>query len=199
MSNPPPPTYPPAPAPRDEEALRAAAAGDHLAETQRAFFTLLFNKYRGSLHRYLSRFVPSDDAADLVQETYVRLLRHGETVQLEAIARSYLFTTATNLARDHHRRSVVRRTEYHVPVEEQDIAETNMSPEEALFGEQMLAIAEQAIAGLPSDTRTIFLLHRFRDRSFEQIAQVMQVSTRTVARKMAQAVERLSSALGAAL
>ena len=48
------------------------------ADADRAYVTLLFNKYRVALQRYLSRLVPAEDAAELVQETYFRLLRHGK-------------------------------------------------------------------------------------------------------------------------
>jgi DNA-directed RNA polymerase specialized sigma24 family protein len=42
-----------------------------------------------------------EEAADLVQETYYRLLRRGGTIELDFMARALLFHTATNLARDH--------------------------------------------------------------------------------------------------
>ena len=100
------------------------------------------------MHRYLTRLVPPDDAAELVQETYFRLLRHGELVRVEAMAR---------------------------------------------------ALLERAIANLPLETRTVFLLHRFRDLSYLQIAQITRLSARTVARRMAEAIEQLTLALGQAI
>src|SRR5277367_32086 len=51
--------------------------------------------------------------------------------------------------------------------------------------ERMLALMETAITNLPADTRTVFLLHRFRDLSYVQIAEAMNLSTSTVMRKMA--------------
>jgi RNA polymerase sigma factor (sigma-70 family) len=171
-------------------------AEDPVEQSQAAYVTLLFNKYRGALHRYLTRLVHAEDAAELVQETYFRLLRQGETVQLEAMARSFLFHTATNLARDLRRRRVSRRADQHEPFDEQAVGAEHSGPELHLAGEQALAVVEHAIATLPQDIRTVFLLHRFRDLSYPQIAQVMNLSARTVARKMAEAVERLSAALG---
>ena len=56
----------------------------------------------------------------------------------------------------------------------------------------------KAIADLPQDTRTVFLLHRFRDLTYPQIAEIMSLSGRTVARKMAEAIERLSAAVSEA-
>jgi RNA polymerase sigma factor (sigma-70 family) len=166
--------------------------------SHRAYVTTLFNRHRVSLQRYLMRLVPPDDAAELVQESYYRLLRHGDMVRIDAMARSFLFQTATNLARDHHRRRASHRAALHVPIEDEEIIEDHLGPDEQLAGEQTRALLERAIAELPADTRTVFLLHRFRDLTYPQIAEMMSLSGRTVARKMAEAIERLSAAVAEA-
>jgi RNA polymerase sigma factor (sigma-70 family) len=180
--------------------LDAPEAGDAIPAdpSHRAYVTMLFDRHRVSLQRYLMRLVPPDDAAELVQESYYRLLRHGEMVRIDAMARSFLFQTATNLARDHHRRRASHRAALHVPIEDEEIAEDHLGPDEQLAGEQTRALLEQAIADLPQDTRTVFLLHRFRDLTYPQIAEIMSLSGRTVARKMAEAIERLSAAVSEA-
>ena len=170
---------------------------DESAQSQRDYVAQLFTKYRASLHRYLARLVRFEDAAELVQETYYRMLRHGGTVRLEAMARAFLFHTATNLARDHRRRRLTHRTDQHTPLEMQEIGQDHLGPDEQLVGEQTLSVIESAIADLPSDTRTVFLLHRFRDLSYPQIAEMMNLSTRTVARKMAEALDRLGTVVKA--
>ncbi len=167
--------------------------------SHRDYVTQLFTKYRAALQRYLTRLVRPEDAAELVQETYFRLLRHQNTVRLEAMARAFLFQTATNLARDHRRRRVVRHSDQHVGLEDLEIPEEHQGPEQQLAAEQILAQLERAIADLPADTRTVFLLHRFRDLSYPEIARVMNLSTRSVARKMAEALERLGSVVEATL
>jgi RNA polymerase sigma factor (sigma-70 family) len=191
------------PLPPDSPAGATGAAGtpaqgaDPTEQSQQAYITLLFNKYRGALHRYLSRLVPIDDAAELVQETYFRLLRHGQMVQLEAMARSFLFQTATNLARDFRRRRNVRRADDHVELDEETNVGQDFDPGEHLTAEQVLGALERAIVGLPRETRTVFVLNRFRDMSYPAIAEAMNLSPRTVARKMAEAMSKLSSVLEA--
>jgi RNA polymerase sigma factor (sigma-70 family) len=173
-----------------------AAAEVAAPESHQAYITLLFDKYRTALQRYLRRFVSADDAADLVQESYFRLLRRGELVHIEAMARSFLFETATNLARDLRRRRITRHADQHVELDSVEVVDGHVRPDEHLAGEQVRAILERAIAQLPQETRTVFLLHRYRDLSYPQIAALTKLSARTVARKMAQAIEQLSAALG---
>src|SRR5690242_9674290 len=79
-------------APRNADTERLV---EPLAEPGRLFLATLFHKYRGSLYRYLSGLVSSpEDAAELVQESYTRLLEHENVAQLEAVSRSYLFQIA---------------------------------------------------------------------------------------------------------
>lgn len=157
----------------------------------------LFARHRASLLRYLSKLVKIDDAGELVQEAYFRLLRHGETLRLEAMARAFLFHTATNLARDLRRRRRARHADQHTDIDYEEVAQTHLGPDDYLASEQTRKALEQAIAALPSETRTVFLLHRFRELSYAQIAKTMNLSDRTVARKMAEAIERLGAVVGA--
>jgi RNA polymerase sigma factor (sigma-70 family) len=197
------PPHVPATEHHDESALAAnvlpSAAESSSGQSHRDYVTELFTKHRASLHRYLARLVRFEDAAELVQETYYRLLRHDSLVKLEVMARAFLFQTATNLARDHRRRRVSHRADQHTELDTREIAEEHRGPDEQLAGEQTLSLIEQAIAELPADTRTVFMLHRFRDLSYPQIAQTMNLSTRTVARKMAEALERLGTVVKKAL
>ncbi len=174
----------------------AEAPGEPVTDAQRAYITLLFNKYRAPLNRYLRRFVSADDAGDLTQETYFRLLRHGRMVQLEAMARSFLFQTATNLVRDHRRRRLTHFADQHVSLTDAEAGTTAAEPVDDLIGEQALGALEQALQQMPEDVRRVFLLYRFRDLDYAQIGKLMRLSTRSVARKMAQAIELLSAALG---
>jgi len=180
------------PYPQTEPAAGAVA----VADSHQAYVTQLFQKYRTALQRYLRRFVSAEDAADLVQESYFRLLRRGELVHVEAMARAFLFETATNLARDLRRRRVTRHADQHVDLDSVEVIDGRTRPDEHLAGEQVRALLERAIAQLPQETRTVFLLHRYRDLSYPEIAALTRLSARTVARKMAQAIEQLSAALG---
>lgn len=176
--------------------VQSPGADEPVSESQKAYITLLFNKYRAPLHRYLRRFVSLEDAGELTQETYFRLLRHGRMVQLEAMARSFLFQTATNLARDHRRRRLSHFTDRHEPLDDDQLGTTATEPTDHLIGEETLGALEHALQTMPEDMRRIFLLYRFRDLQYAEIGKLMTLSTRTVARKMAQAIELLSTAMG---
>jgi RNA polymerase sigma-70 factor (ECF subfamily) len=167
---------------------------DPLTDQQRAYLTLLFNKYRGPLYRYLSGLVHSnEDVAELVQETYFRIMRHTETIQLDAIARSYLFNTATNVAREFYRRRSRRHASQHVDLGEADSLSNDVAPETHAVWENALQRLKLEVQGLPQALREVVVLHRFQHRAHSEIAQLLGVSIRTVERRMDRAIARLKA------
>ncbi|MGH8315329.1 MAG: RNA polymerase sigma factor [Steroidobacterales bacterium] len=186
------------PAAEGQSRALADAGRDPLLETQQVYVTLLFNKYRGALHRHLASMVASqEDAADLVQDSYFRLVRHGNLMQIDAMARAFLFETATNLARDHLRRRRTRPPSE--PLDEFEPPGDAPSPERQFALAETLAAIREAIVRLPPICRDVFLLSRFRDRTYVQIAEELGISTRSVDRHMASAMAELERVVGARL
>jgi RNA polymerase sigma-70 factor (ECF subfamily) len=174
----------------------AVADQDRMVDHARACFTALFDKYRSSLFRYLTGLVTSpDDAAELVQESYARLLQHQDVAQIESVNRTYLFQIATNLARDHYRRHATRRSGTHVDIDDLDIEDQRAGPEDNLSLDNTVDSIKAAIKELPTMTRRILLLSRFRGKTYPQIALLLGVSTRTVERKMSEAMQLLATRL----
>jgi RNA polymerase sigma-70 factor (ECF subfamily) len=72
-------------------------------------FAAFYARTSRTLWRYLARITGDRQFADdLLQESYYRFLRADATYESEQHRRNALFRIATNLARDRHRRQVVR-------------------------------------------------------------------------------------------
>lgn len=177
----------------------AAAADpgpDPIADSQRALLILLFNRYRGALTRHVERLVRSrEDAAELVQETYLRVMRQIQSSRFESAARAYLFQTATHLAYDHFRRGRHRDHDRIDDLTESQLPAGDPPPEQLLAADQTLARLRAAILQLPLETREVFLRARMQNQSHAQISQGLGVSIRTVERRIAQAMQLLTDTL----
>ncbi len=163
---------------------------------QRAFLTLLFNKYRGSLLRHVGRFAKSrEDASDLVQDTYLRVMGRISMSRFDGEARAYLFQTATNLARDHYRRQKFRAHASLDEAPEETLRSDDPTPEQIISADQVTAALRAAIREMPDGTRAVFVLARSQGMSYEDIAKRLGIGRRTVERRVAEAVAFLAGRL----
>ncbi|MFO1465473.1 MAG: RNA polymerase sigma factor [Steroidobacteraceae bacterium] len=171
-------------------------SADPTDEAQRAYLTLLFNKYRGALLRHVERFTRSpEDAADIVQDTYLRVMHRISIARFDAETRAYLFQTATNLARDHHRRQLFRSHSSLEEAPDDSLQASEPTPEQRLAAGQIGEALGRAIAAMPTGTRQVFLLARVQTCPTSRSPR-LGVGRRTVnARRMAEAMTLLIACL----
>jgi len=143
----------------------------------------MFERYHRELLNFLNRQVNDRDAAaDLAQESFVRVLAVQHNGQAVANARALLYRTARNLVIDQHRRSAVRRHDDlgALPEAEHPPAPLHLQPEEALASQQVLRAYVATIEALPPRCREAFVLHVFDELTHAQIAERMGISASMV-------------------
>lgn len=157
-----------------------------LSRAESEFVRELFERHKLSLQRYLNGLVSTrEDANEILQETFLRLLRRPDFEPLRINARAYLFQTATNLARDLFRRKTTQGVQVPVGLFHDsglDPADWANWPELVLEGEQVGAVIMDALRELDHQVRAALLLNRFRELTHREIASRMKVSERTVER-----------------
>jgi RNA polymerase sigma-70 factor (ECF subfamily) len=155
-------------------------------------------KLRAELVGYLQRRgQPLDDAEDLVQEAFARFHRAGHRAE-DADARPLLFVISKNLMKDLWK--ATNRERARVVGQDVDVAAWESAPSEApaadrssIAREELAGVAE-AIRALPPRCRDAFLLHRFENLSYRQIAERLGVSVSMVEKHLAEALRRLKAA-----
>lgn len=157
----------------------------------------LYHTYRPGLLKYLTGMLPGgrQDALEILHETYIRLLQHDNLERLRENPRAYIFTIATNLVTDLLRRRNSRQQDQHDSFDELEFPSDEMTPTRALDWEQSLAQLKEALMRLPELTRQIFLLSRFDELTYPEIARTLNISTRTVERHMSTAFTALQHSL----
>ncbi len=141
----------------------------------------------GRLRRFVRARVGSkEDAEDVIQEAYLRVLRYSAKHEVESQER-LLFSTARNLAVD----SIRRRRSRHKIAMDYAVLEAELqscpAPDEAIYARQRLSIVEAAVALLPERCREVFLLHRVDSLSYSQIAARCGISVSAVEKHIARA------------
>lgn len=139
------------------------------------------------------RLYNREDAADLAQDTFVRLLRTPMPADEIREPRRYLATIARGLAADLFRRRSLEKSylDYLASVP----PELAPSAEEQLIIQQTLLEVDRMLQGLPPKVRAAFVLAQFEELSYSEIAQRLGISLRTVSNYLTRAMEHCCLAL----
>jgi RNA polymerase sigma-70 factor (ECF subfamily) len=179
--------------PTDEMLMSSFCAG------QTDAFALLLSRYRGPLFNFIARWIGREQAEDLLQETWLRVLRSAATYRPKAKFKTWLYTLAHNVCIDEARRRAHRES---LALEEkagsaapEGLADDGASPEEAAHGASLRPLLESALASLPSEQREVFWLREYGELAFKDIATVTGVSENTVKSRMRYALGTLRQKL----
>jgi len=140
--------------------------------------------------RLIGRGLSAQQAADAVQELFLRLLRTPRTDIRDASA--YLSRAADSIAIDHWRRE--QRTSRLFEAEPPDalmVVDPAPSVEVRLVERDKLRDLEQSLAALPPRCREVLLLHKFEELSYAEIALRLGISRNTVMVHLANAMTLL--------
>lgn len=149
-----------------------------------------FTEQQEALKRFLWRRLGNAALAeDLTQETWIRAVNVDAATAI-GNPRAYLFRIAANLATD-HQRHVGRGIEVAAAVEQLEIADRAPSPEDVALHRSEVARLLKVVDGLPPRCREVFILARFKDMTYAEIAGRLAISRNTVIKHMVTALALL--------
>jgi RNA polymerase sigma-70 factor (ECF subfamily) len=195
---------------RSNEALMTAyQQGDVSA------FAELVTRHEKPLWSFLRRLVREPATAeDLLQETFLRVVKGAADWQGTAKFTTWLYTIARNLCVDHLRKQQHRRalslehgahgsTHGSTDASDQDgaprlsdqLSGTDAGAERSALDRELGGRLDHAIARLPDAQREVFVMREVAELSFAEIAEAVGASEGTVKSRMRYALERLRSEL----
>ncbi len=182
----------------DKQLVARVQKGDNRA------FDLLVLKYQHKILGLISRYIQdSDEMQDVAQEAFIKAYRALPGFRGDSAFYTWLYRIAINTAKNHLVARSRRPPGSDVEVEDAEYYEGGSAlrdqenPENALFGEELKAVVEAAIADLPDDLRTAVTLREFDGLSYEDIADVMDCPVGTVRSRIFRAREAIDAKVSA--
>ena len=166
----------------------------------RTTFAELLHRYQLHVDKILYHLAPEwQDRSDLAQEVWIRVYRNIKGLQEPAKFKSWLSRITTNLFYDElrKRKRVIPPLSLDAPLTLDDgtmdweIASDTPGPEEKLPTQEFYDHLRDAIAQLPEGFRVTIILREIEGVSYEEIAEITQVSLGTVKSRIARARQRL--------
>jgi RNA polymerase sigma-70 factor (ECF subfamily) len=160
-----------------------------MADDKKTLVERLFEEHGGALQAFLGRRVRRHpDAAELAQEVYVRMLRVADIGAIEN-PEAYLYTVASNLAKEHGRRD--RKDAAALDVDD-PLVQEQLAELPAFAGQldtaQRVKMLREVLQQLPAKCQAAVMLQYWHGESYAQIAQRLGVSTNMVKKYLSQAL-----------
>lgn len=155
--------------PGDEELMLAYQRGD------KAAFDQLFARYQDRVYGYFARTTRESLAADLFQQTFLRVHHARASYDASRPFVTWLFTIAANLRKDEFKKLARRPGDGAMGGEDElvGIRTDAPGPDAALDEAERLRHLDEALAALPESQREVIVLHKLEGLSFPQIAEAL--------------------------
>lgn len=162
--------------------------GDHQA------FEKLFKQYYSPLTRFAWRYVNSKAIAEeIVQEVFADLWDNRTDWSIELSLRSYLYKTVKNRCLNYLEHQKVEEKYDSKWMDRKD--NPTIDFEDELREEQVKEAIKEAIEALPERGKMTYKLHRYDGLTYQEIAEVMGVSPKTVESQMTRSLKTLREQL----
>ncbi|HEX6134790.1 MAG TPA: sigma-70 family RNA polymerase sigma factor [Longimicrobiales bacterium] len=165
-----------------DEALMAAVAADRSEAMDE-----LYRRYAGELAHYFRHFESYDAGADdLVQDTFVRVLRYRAAFDPARPFRNWLFGIARNVALG------VRRGPGRESLDD-TVLTAPQHPGREYRTAEALAALKRALDALPVHDREVIVLARIEGRSYREVGVMLGITEGAVKVRVFRALQRLRS------
>lgn len=152
-------------------------------------YAQIINKYKNPLYATILRMTGNQqDAADLVQEAFIKIYRQLEKFDGKGSFSSWLYRVAINHCMDEFRKKSYKIKQ--VEINEADLLDAH-HPEVIFLKKEKNRQLEKLISGLPEDERMILLLRYVNEQSYKEISEFMDLSLATVRNKLHRAKKKL--------
>ena len=178
-----------------------------LAAGHEAALNDLMERHGEKLFHYLIRSLQNEDeAADLAQETFVRVYQNCAKFDKQQKFSTWLYAIASNLVRDRYR---WRKRHPQVSLDAENEAtgtdfreslpDQKPSPSETIQVEERAEVVRRAIAALPDELRIPLILAEYEDRSQAEIGEILGCTAKAVETRIYRARHQLRAALATVL
>ena len=151
----------------------------------------LFRKYYDNLCWFAYSIIKDRDSAEeVVSDVFIKLWEKREEITIQTSLKSYLYKSVKNLSLNYLKKATLK-TET-LDTNEATMLKDIVNPEEILFYEELKDRIDSLIHKMPEKRKVIFEMSRFDELSFEEIAEILNISVYTVRNQLVKAVQFLS-------
>jgi RNA polymerase sigma-70 factor (ECF subfamily) len=168
---------------------------ERLRQGDSAAFDALYDQHRARIFSFLARMTGRRELAeDLVQETFLRLVRFAPRLAPDTRLGVWLLSVARNVCLSYYRWSAVDRGSLFTLRQRED-ADAPVSPFDMTSARELERRVERALGQLSFEYREVLILTAIERLPQEEIARMLQLSPEAVRQRLSRARKLLTKAL----
>ncbi|MFQ5445871.1 MAG: RNA polymerase sigma-70 factor [Saprospiraceae bacterium] len=157
----------------------------------------IFRQYYGGVCRAIARILPADHVVeDLAQDVFHDLWKRRDSLVIQSSLQAYLRRAGVNKALNYLRD---RKIKWDDEAELATTVSTVPDARQHLENQELKELIDRTIDGLPERCRLVFTLSRFEEMTYQEIADHLGLSIKTVENQVSKALRILKVALAPGL
>ena len=157
-------------------------------------FEKLFLFNYNPLRNFCKKLVHINEVAEeLVSEVFFKIWSNRKRIVISTSPKSYLYTAVRNISFDHLRKE--KHSLWSNLEEDASVPCDYFDPQRHSEFEELQAKIERAVASLPKQCRLVFQLSRDHGMKYNEIAEILQLSVKTIETQMGRALKSLRRTL----
>lgn len=133
-------------------------------------------------------------AEDVVQDVFLKLWQKRDEIKVDENLPAYLHRAVVNHAINIYKQQYRKLIEHTDEIAEQTDT-TGSHADNSLITTELNEKIERAVATMPDSSRGVFMLSRFEEMSYKEIAEKLEISVKTVEKHMSNALKHLRNYL----
>ncbi|WP_080058257.1 RNA polymerase sigma factor [Spirosoma aerolatum] len=174
--------------PNENFLLNRMSTGDEKA------FRKLYDFYRPDLYRFVFKFIKSNELSnDICQEVFMKIWEDRWAIQEVSSFKSYLFTVTKN-----HTFNMLKRAAVEDRIKGEVLRNYTVSKndtEESLQAREYQQFLQRVLDTLPPQSREVFKLCRQQEKSYDEAAQILGISSSAIKKHMVRSMKVLRFAV----
>lgn len=153
------------------------------------FEQLFKNEFKGLVLFAIQYVKEYESAREIVQEAFIGLWDKRDQIDLSRPVKSYLSTTVRNRSLNYLRDN--KKFDTRLLTQENLYPLASYEHADRLVEKELSEKIQEAISGLPERCKEVFLLSRNEHLTYQEIADKLQISVKTVETQMSKALQHL--------
>ncbi len=166
---------------------------ENIRKGDKSAFEMVFRTYYRNLCAYANQIIYDlDNSEEVVQEMFFQLWQKKEFLFIETSLKSYLFRAVHNSCLNHIKHNKIKQAYSNSFIHQNETSGSQYLLDES---EELQVMIGKAVEKLPPERKKVFMMIRYEERKYQEVADILGISVKTVENQMGKAMQFLREAL----